>query len=243
MMSLRTSLAWVLAVGLLCMAGREAAWAKKTEPAAESGPAKPALPEIDSIQLEPSSLQLADGRDDRQVLVWGVTKDGRKYDLSDEAKFSPEMPVVSVDADRFIAPKQAGQTTVTVAAAGKEAKLEVKVLKAEQPPVRFTHDVMPLLASVGCNAGTCHGAAKGKNGFKLSLRGYDPDYDYNALVSQLQGRRVNRVDPAKSLMLLKPTGQVPHEGGHVLAVADRRYNTILHWIEQGAKYEPDPGTA
>ena len=61
----------------------------------------------------------------------------------------------------------------------------MKVLKAREPPVRFTRDVMPVLAGVGCNAGTCHGAAKGKNGFKLSLRGYDAEYDYNALVNEL----------------------------------------------------------
>jgi hypothetical protein len=232
---------WAMVLSLACSAG--VAWGKRAEPAAEKGPAKPALPAIQSIQLEPGSLILHDGRDERQVLVWGVTKDGQKFDLSDEAKFTSDSEVAKVDADRFISPLQAGEGTVTVAAAGKQARLAVKVLKADRLPVRFTRDVMPLLASVGCNAGTCHGAAKGKNGFKLSLRGYDAAYDYNALVNELQGRRVNRVDPARSLMLLKPTGQVPHEGGHVLEPTGRRYDTILQWIKQGAKYEPDPGAA
>src|SRR5579862_3643604 len=84
---------------------------------------------------------------------------------------------------------------------------------ADAPKVNFLRDVDPILNKVGCTSGTCHGAAKGKNGFKLSLRGYDPEYDYDRLVHDVSGRRFNRADPARSLMLLKPTAQVPHGGG------------------------------
>src|SRR5438270_12083702 len=102
---------------------------------------------------------------------------------------------------------------------------------------------MPLLASVGCNQGTCHGSAKGKNGFKLSLRGYDMAYDYNALVNDLLGRRVNKVRPEQSLMLLKPVAAVPHEGGKVLQSGSRPYNLIDQWIKEGVQPDPDPATA
>jgi len=190
-MSSSPKVAWVLAVALVCLAGGRG-FAKRVEPT-ESGPAKPALPQIESLQLEPASLTLNDGRDARQVLVWGVTADGRKFDVTDEATFQSDSSQVQIDAEHFIAPRQAGDGLVTITAAGKEVKLPVKVMNADQPIVRFTREVMPVLAAVGCNAGTCHGAAKGKNGFKLSLRGYDPDFDYNALVNELQGRRVNRV--------------------------------------------------
>src|ERR1051326_3895701 len=81
--------------------------------------------------------------------------------------------------------------------------------------VGFVRDVEPILNKVGCTQGTCHGAAKGKNGFKLSLRGYDPEYDYRALITDLSGRRFNRTDPARSLMLLKPTAQSVGEGKSV----------------------------
>src|SRR5712675_1546781 len=85
-------------------------------------------------------------------------------------------------------------------------------LSAQQgEPVSFLKDVMPILNKVGCTSGPCHGAAKGKNGFKLSLRGYDPDFDYEALLYDLSGRRFNRAEPARSLMLLKPAGGVAHE--------------------------------
>src|SRR6267154_6854546 len=81
---------------------------------------------------------------------------------------------------------------------------------AAETPVTFLRDVAPILNKVGCTSGLCHGAAKGKNGFKLSLRGYDPRFDYEALLYDLSGRRFNRADPGSSLMLAKPTQQVAH---------------------------------
>jgi hypothetical protein len=101
------------------------------------------------------------------------------------------------------------------------------------PPVSFVRDVMPIISKIGCNAGTCHGAAKGKGGFKLSLRGYDPEWDYSVLTTELSGRRINRSDPAQSLMLLKPTETVPHKGGLVLDPQSEYYATLLRWIEEG----------
>src|SRR5687768_6810833 len=86
-------------------------------------------------------------------------------------------------------------------------------LAAQAETVSFVRDVMPVLNKVGCTSGPCHGSAKGKNGFKLSLRGYDPEFDYRAIVHDLSGRRFNRTEPARSLVLLKPTQQIPHGGG------------------------------
>ena len=103
-------------------------------------------------------------------------------------------------------------------------------------PVTFIRDVLPAMNKVGCSSGTCHGAAKGKNGFKLSLRGYDPEFDYQSLLYDMSGRRFNRADPARSLMLAKPTMQVPHEGGLRLDPGGRYYNLILDWIRAGVPY-------
>lgn len=113
---------------------------------------------------------------------------------------------------------------------------------ADPAPISFVRDVMPILNKVGCTSGVCHGAAKGKNGFKLSLRGYDPEFDYRALVQDLSGRRFNRTDPAQSLMLLKPTQQIPHGGGLKLEKDSPYYNTILKWISEGTQFG-DPVSA
>ncbi|MEO5741432.1 MAG: DUF1549 and DUF1553 domain-containing protein, partial [Vicinamibacterales bacterium] len=105
-----------------------------------------------------------------------------------------------------------------------------------EPRVTFLRDVAPILNKVGCTAGACHGAAKGKNGFKLSLRGYDPRFDYEALLYDLAGRRFNRADPGRSLMLAKPSQEVAHGGGRRFAKDSDYYKTIFNWIAQGIPY-------
>src|SRR5689334_17327367 len=80
-------------------------------------------------------------------------------------------------------------------------------------PVSFRNDVMAVISKAGCNAGTCHGNANGKAGFKLSLRGQDPDFDFDVLTRDIFSRRTNPFDSDQSLILLKPTTQVAHEGG------------------------------
>src|SRR5271154_2522955 len=106
----------------------------------------------------------------------------------------------------------------------------------DAPQVNFVRDVAPVLNKAGCMSGTCHGAAKGKNGFKLSLRGYDPQFDYEALLYDLSGRRFNRADPSRSLMLAKPTQQVAHGGGLRFEKDSPYYKTIFNWIAQGVPF-------
>src|SRR5207245_7712843 len=94
----------------------------------------------------------------------------------------------------------------------------------------FIRDVSPLLGKLGCNAGTCHGAKEGKNGFKLSLRGYDPESDLRALTDDLASRRVNLASPDDSLMLLKAVAEVPHEGGGRMTLDSKDYGILPHGI-------------
>ena len=107
----------------------------------------------------------------------------------------------------------------------------------DQATPDFVRDVNPVLSRLGCNQGTCHGAASGKNGFKLSLRGYDPIFDVRALTDDLASRRVNVAAPDDSLMLLKTTGQVPHVGGGLITANDPYYKLIRAWIAGGAKLD------
>src|SRR5438067_5453409 len=79
--------------------------------------------------------------------------------------------------------------------------------------VDFERHLMGVFGRAGCNSGSCHGSFQGRGGFRLSLFGYDPEKDYFALTRDVLGRRLNQVDPDNSLLLLKATGQVPHDGG------------------------------
>src|SRR3954463_2471745 len=98
-------------------------------------------------------------------------------------------------------------------AAGLLAVLTGPEARAAEAPVDFRTDVIAALSRAGCNSGTCHGSPQGKNGFRLSLRGYDPDLDFFTLTRAESGRRVDQHRPANSLILLKGTGRVPHQGG------------------------------
>jgi hypothetical protein len=186
-----------------------------------------------AIEVTPKSLTLDGPRDARRVLVTGVAADGSRFDLSGEATYAA-VEGIAFDQAGFSHSRKDGAYTVKVAAGGKTTDLAVAAKNATKAgPVSFVRDVIPVISRVGCNAGTCHGSAKGKKGFKLSLRGYDLDFDYAQLVDDLAGRRFNRSAPDQSLMLLKPSTGVPHEGGHVLDVDSARYNLLRDWIAEG----------
>src|SRR5436189_2647953 len=119
---------------------------------------------------------------------------------------------------------------------------------AQQPPtssgrgssVFFNTDVVPVLTRLGCNSGGCHGKATGQNGFKLSLLGFEPEFDYESLLSEARGRRLWPAAPDRSVLLLKATARVPHGGGRRLAEDSDDYRTLRDWIAQGAS---PPGAA
>ena len=213
-----------------------AAAAEKTQP-----PKSPPVPAVRALKLEPASLTLADGRDERRVLVWGETASGQRVDLTPLVKIAAD-EVVEVDAQGYLRGKKKGETSLKISYENLRATLPVEVKDAAIPAIQFVRDVEPMLSKVGCNAGTCHGSAKGKNGFKLSLRGYDPEYDYQALIEDLSGRRFNRVSVDESLMLSKPTAEVPHEGRQAIKPGSREYLLLKHWITQGTLFD-DPHKA
>ena len=103
-------------------------------------------------------------------------------------------------------------------------------------PLDFTNDIVPLLSKQGCNSGACHGKAIGQNGFKLSLFGFDPAFDYAALVHEGRGRRISAAAPDDSLMLLKAAGGMAHGGGVRFTTDSEPYKLLRQWIEQGAPW-------
>jgi hypothetical protein len=111
--------------------------------------------------------------------------------------------------------------------------LSVPGVAAAQTP-SFVNDVEPILTRFGCNQGACHGKGSGQNGFRLSLRGYAPEWDHAWITREFSTRRINPANPEASLLLLKPTGQAPHEGGVLMAKGSREYQVLLDWISAGA---------
>jgi hypothetical protein len=109
------------------------------------------------------------------------------------------------------------------------------------PPVSFRNEVMAVLSRAGCNQGTCHGNLNGKGGFRLSLRGFDPAFDLASITRDALGRRLDRHRPAESLILQKPAGLVPHEGGKRFAVGSREYEILRRWIAAGTPTDQSAG--
>ena len=230
-----------VAATLILLGGMSHA-ADETKPAALPEAKLLAAYKVSSIRVVPSEVAFSQASEYRRIVVLGKTGSGHEVDLTRTAKFTPASDCVQFGADGYLHPIKDGETRITVSAVGLTAELPVTVRNLAAPhPVSFVRDVEPILNKVGCTAGTCHGAAKGKNGFKLSLRGYDPEYDYDRLVHDVSGRRFNRADPARSLMLLKPTAQVPHGGGMRFDLGSQYYQTIFAWLAEGVPYgDPKP---
>src|SRR5205807_3822328 len=132
-----------------------------------------------------------------------------------------------------------GGTELVVAHNGLTAKATVTVKKAaEERPISFKLDVMPVFLRSGCNSGACHGAARGKDGFRLSLFGFDPDGDHFRLTREMNGRRINLALPQESLLIEKATGKVPHTGGERFKEGTEPYQTLIRWLDAGAPNDP-----
>ncbi len=202
------------------------------------------LPEgtvIQSLTVQPEKIELARAADYVQLLVQAALDSGDVIDVTRMVEHKLTGDVAAVSASGLVQPLAAGQGQLLLSLAGKQVTVPITVgnLSPEHQVVDYIRDVGPVLSRLGCNQGTCHGADKGKNGFKLSLRGYDPLFDVRALTDDLSSRRVNLASPDDSLMLLKATGAVPHVGGQLFQRDDIYYSIIRRWIEQGATLNTD----
>ncbi len=200
----------------------------------------PAGSKVVKLEAQPAAVTLKGPFDYVQLLVVGQLDSGERIDVTRLA--TPEMDkpanLVKVSPAGLMRPLADGSGALKYTIGGQSVTVPVKVSgQKEAPQVSFVRDVMPIMSKAGCNAGTCHGAAKGKNGFKLSLRGYDSEFDHQALTDELEGRRFNRAAPERSLMLLKPAGEAPHVGGMLFKPGDPYYEIIKAWIAAGVKLD------
>ena len=197
--------------------------------------------EASNLEVAPAQFELSGMHEGRQLIVSLVGKDRRPRDATRQAHYSVEPPgVVRVSAQGHVRPRARGAATITVTAGGQNQQVRVTVRDFDETrPLHFANDIVPLLTRHGCNAGGCHGRASGQNGFKLSLFGFDPAFDYNAIVKEARGRRVFAAAPDGSLLLAKASGQAPHGGGRRLAPESEDYQTLRRWLTQGTPVGDD----
>lgn len=191
------------------------------------------------LKVFPAKVEL-EGQDDKQSLaIQVVDSQGTTKDVTTLAKLRLANPALAGLAGQTLVPKQDGSTQLIIEHEGLKTEVPVVVKDASRSrPISFRLDVMPVFMKHGCNNGSCHGAARGKDGFNLSLFGYDPAGDYYRLTRQLIGRRIDLATPEKSLMLEKTSGMVSHTGGKLFDTDHDDYKTLLRWLKAGA---PDDG--
>jgi hypothetical protein len=228
----------LIALGCFCLVDAHAA-----EPQGLGDPGK-----LQSIRVEPNlngqgiAIRSQDAR--QQLFVTGEFDSGQLRDFTRRTNYSSEPAgIVSISSDGLVTPLADGEGKIIAQSEGMKAELPVKVSGfAQQKPINFKNQIVPIFTKLGCNSGGCHGKSGGQNGFALSLLGFYPTEDYEFLVKEARGRRLFPAAPGSSLLLAKPTGQSPHGGGKRMEVDNYEYRMIYRWIEQGMPYgsEEDP---
>lgn len=197
--------------------------------------------EAAEYKLIPESFVLTGPQAIQRVLA--VDCDGSRViaDVTAATRFNSSNPkIASIDASGIVTAQSDGETIVTASRNGRDAVARVKVTGSHNPVVwSFRNHIIPLLTKNGCNSGACHGALAGKGGFKLSLRGYDPETDYFVMTRQAQGRRVDQQQVEKSLILQKTTRALPHGGGKRFGKDSEEYKRLSEWIRAAAQGPSD----
>ncbi len=207
-----------------------------------------AEPAFVKLTISPTTIALDGSRSRQQLLVSGhVSSEESSHvaaDLTRQVSFHSLNPdVATITPTGLAIVKGDGETEIVAKTGTHEARVKVTVTNAGIAlPIDFHTDVIAALSQPGCNSGPCHGSPQGKNGFRLSLRGFDPRLDYGTLGREASGRRINTVDPEQSLILLKANGGVPHQGGIRLRKGDEAYHVLRTWIAEGCQQSEKPRT-
>ncbi len=188
------------------------------------------------LMVQPSSIAL-DGADDQHgFIVTAFLPDGHAIDVTTAARFTSTRPaIVRILKDHACQAVSDGECEIIAEWSSQTARIPAKVSQAGRRSIpAFQGDIIPLLTRYGCNQGGCHGKLAGQNGFRLSLRGYAPDWDHDWLTSEYRSRRIDFGAPGESLLLQKPLAQVPHEGGQRFTEGSRAHRMLLDWISSRA---------
>ncbi len=195
-------------------------------------------PELTAIEVFPKKVSLETSSDFHRLVVIAHYKDAETRDVTP----SVDLKIVGEQLvrlnDTTLLPLADGSCRIEISYRGKKLDVPVVVEGATQiRSVSFQRDVMPILTASGCNTGSCHGSARGRDGFMLSLFGYDPVGDYQRITREMPGRRINLALPEDSLLLSKAVEAVPHTGGKLFEKESRSYQVLLDWVKAGANYD------
>lgn len=191
------------------------------------------------LQVDPPQINLATAKDRQLLAVQAAYADGITRDVAAQASYVIANPALVRRDGQTIYPVADGQTELKVEFGGQAVTIPIKVEKAaEARPISFKLDVMPVFMKSNCNTGSCHGAARGKDGFRLSLFGFDPDGDYHRILREQPGRRIDFAVPDASLFIEKAIGTVPHTGGKRFERQSELCDTLVEWITAGCPQDP-----
>lgn len=196
------------------------------------------------IRVSPTELKLTGPLAGSQLLL-DLVIDGKTVDVTRDSVFDvAPQGIVEVSPAGYVKPLSDGKALIRISIRGEQFSVPVTVAQSSNSAnVNFERDVMPVLSRFACNSGACHGKQRGQNGFQLSLLGFDPDFDYEALAKEGRGRRVFAPAADRSLLLLKPIGELPHGGGKRIERNSQEYRVLHDWISAGmARGGPVPGT-
>ena len=195
-----------------------------------------------ALHVFPSKVQLDHPSRGQSMLVHSIDANGMTYDRTEAATFTIANESIAYFEDWQVIPVTQGDTTLTVEIDGLQTIVPIIVTTDGQlRPISFRHDVMPVISKAGCNVGGCHGAASGKDGFRLSLFGFDPAGDHYRLTREMMGRRVNLATPEDCLLVNKSTGSVAHTGGKRIDPDSVNYRVLVDWLSAGAELDAADG--
>ena len=211
--------------------------ASAAEPAAAAAAAKSTPPTGAGLELSvfPATIDLTTSRDYQSFIATVRRPDDVTLDVTETATWTLANEQFGRIEGNQVFPVSDGETELICDYGGQQIRVPVKVARSSETlPLSFEKDIVPILTRSGCNTGSCHGAARGKDGFMISLFGYDPNGDYHRVTREIGMRRINLAVPNESLLLTKAVGQVPHSGGKLFGQDSVYYAMILEWLRDGA---------
>ncbi len=201
-------------------------------------PSSKELAGLDSVSVFPRVVRLHGHNERQRLIVTGHRSDKTLFDVGRVAKYSARpSDVVEISSDGELRSRRSGTARVRVDVGGLRSEVVVEVVEGETfRPIDFTNDINPWLTRLGCNSGSCHGKTTGRGGFRLSLFGGHPEKDHEWITQGGRGRRIFTASPDQSLLLRKPTMEMPHGGGRRMHLDSDEHRLLRRWVAEGARW-------